>query len=444
VAALLNYDPEAPGQGRLHVAIPGRAEPLFVELPDRVSFQTTAGERIPPGCTPLQTELEIKGEWLEVQRRLQASEVTVRELTPLALKKAPADTAAYLVGRQSQNTPLNPALYNIPPILRPHYVAGPSALVETLMALRSDGVLQPLTVLSATLQVFPLPFATGEPVHFLFKLDLPTCQQSWFIHYEPTQGVTRQWLAPPAPIQWLWRADRQDLMFFSPTDSSLKYDIYETTQQLLPRPIGAANAPLLFIGWNIQTGQLVSTSSWFDEVYLGLFDLSSGRIARMTQPLYLPLRARRLSPDGNWLAYLASAQNVVGPPDSVGLLNLSEEKISTLLRVEAGEGLAPPVWSFNWEQPVLAVLAGPVVEGDELLTAPTRLLLAWPGWPNAPVMVAQASAGERLALPVFCASEGLLYIAERAGRYRLQRQSSSLQTETLLETDQPVWPLACP
>jgi hypothetical protein len=197
-------------------------------------------------------------------------------------------------------------------------------------------------------------------------------------------------------------------------------------------------------GYYPSAGRLVSTSSWFDEVYIGLFDLPTGRIARMTQPFYLPLKSRRLSPDGNWLAYLAGAKNVLGPPDRVDMIHLVDEQQLSLIEVEEGQGIGPPVWSLNWEQPILAVLAGPAAERNQVLPAPARLVIASPNPPDDPIIVAEAGAGEQLATPIFCPDGSLLYIVEQPESYQLRRQKPGQPADMLLEQDQPFRPIACP
>lgn len=430
-------------QGWLQVEAADPTTPILVELPADWAIRTRSGEALPPDCIPPGSDVEIQGRWLEIQHRLQASRITVLGLTPLAIEPAPADTLAYVVSRSSTEEPVNPTMANIGPLLRPHFINGATA-TQILFALGPDGRLEPLMTISEGLAATALPVAAGEPVHFLFSRELPDCKQSWFIHYEPLQGVTGQWLAPLSPIQWLWRADRRDVVFVSPTESSLQYDIYQTRSGLLPQRMGSASSPLLFLGWNVTAGRLVSTSSWFDEVYIGLFDLPSGRIARMTQPFYLPLRSRRLSPDGNWLAYLAGAKNILGPPDRVDLIHLVDERQMSLIEVEEGQGIGPPVWSLNWEQPALAVLIGPATERNQVLPRPARLVIASPGRPDEVTVVAEAGAGEQLATPVFCPDGALLYIVEQPEGYQLRRQTPGQPARMLLEQDRPFRPIACP
>lgn len=450
-AKLLKLDSQEAGRRRLHVELPDRVEPLFIELPNQISFQTTTGEALAPECIPANSLLEIKGGWLEHQRRLAASQVTIQSISPLAIEAAPADTMAYLAGSETlyrpRSTSTNGIIYsNARAFLIDHPPSSQqiTAPAEMLMALSQDGVLQPLIALSSTLKAFPLPTAAGEPAHFLFRLDLPNCKQSWLIHYKPAQGVAGYWLGPPAPTQWLWRADRQDILFFSPQeDHRLRHKIYQTNSSPFPVPIDTANTPLFFMGWNVKAGRLVSLNTWFDEFYLGLFDVNSGDLAEIAWPLYRPLPGLSLSPDGNWLAYLGGIKNLLGPPDRLDIRNVSDKRETTLVEVEAGEGLGTPIWSLNWDEPKLAVLAGPANEGSEPSPLPTQLIMAWPNQPDETTVVAQAAPDEVFDSPVFCADGALLYLAEQDGRYRLRYQRPGLRARTLLETDQPFYPLAC-
>ncbi len=246
---------------------------------------------------------------------------------------------------------------------------------QALVALHRNGTIQPLTTLSATLQVEPLPIAAGGSVHFLFSLDLPQCDRTWFVHYEPTIGVTGQWLGPPPPMRWVWRADRQDLMFFSPRPGKEGHHIYETNETLSLQPISQSEISVSFTGWHVQTGQLVFVKSWMGTTSTGLIDPLSGGMSRLKIYIH-PIRARQLSPDGNWLAYLMGANNLFDPPYRLDLLSMDKLAETTLIRLEEGQGLGPAIWSPYLAQPRLAILTGPLAEADML--RPTRLLVAWP------------------------------------------------------------------
>jgi hypothetical protein len=210
---------------------------------------------------------------------------------------------------------------------------------------------------------------------------------------------------------------------------------------MTPEHVGASSGPLAFLGWNVEAGRLVSTASWFNETYIGLFDMASGRITPMARPDYQPLQGRRLSPDGNWVAYLGGIRNILGPPDRLDALHLVDETDVTLVQVEKGEGLWLPAWSLYLDQPHLSVLAGPVVAAN---LERSRLLIASPEQPNQFTLVAQAAAGEELASPVFCSDGSLLYRVERQGRYRLQQQGPGQPARVLFEFEQPLAPVACP
>ena len=112
-----------------------------------------------------------------------------------------------------------------------------------------------------------------------------------------------------------------------------------------------------------------------------------------------------------------------------------------LIQVEADEGLGPPVWSQYLEQRALVLLSGPVTAADRLLS--TRLLTVTPDRPESYATIVQAADGERLASPVFCRDDALMYLAEQNGLYRLQKQTPGLRAQTLLTLDHPVQLLAC-
>ena len=165
-------------------------------------------------------------------------------------------------------------------------------------------------------------------------------------------------------------------------------------------------------GWNQETEQIVFVKrAWQGATGIGLLDPESGAMRRAKVYVY-PLRARRLSPDGNWLAFLIGARNRLA------------------------------VWSPYLAEPRVAMLAGPLAE-DGLLW-PTRILVASPEQPGRYEVAVEGTEGEGLAGPVFCADGGLLYRADEDGQYRLMRQSPGRSAELLFSSDQPFRPLACP
>jgi len=403
---------------RVYVSLPEVSGQVAVEIPAEMAFQAGDGGALAPGCLGPGTALKISGNWLEIPHRLQASQVEVQDVRPLAMPTAPADTVAYLT-------------------------AGPSYEPQALMALRANGELVLLTPMSSTLQIFPLPVAeTRKEVHFLIRLDLPACNGVWFAHYEPDQGITGQWLAPPEPLQWVWRADKEDLIFFSTRDNNSTYDIYITDGDHILETRGRlTDLPPAFAGWHLETDQLIYYTFDFGATAFGLFDLTSGDST--LQSPYLLLRGRRLSPDGNWLAFLTSGRRPDLPPDRLELIDLTKGSFTILLRVRLHEGLLAPVWSLYMAQSRLAILAGPISDFEETPT-PTQLFLFSPDPQTPPLMLAQAADGEELASPVFCADGSLLYLARAPGSYRLLRQAPDQASETLFEADQPFHPLACP
>ena len=412
-ATLLHVDAQNSGGSRVYVDLVNQGNRLLVELPPQVTFRTPDDVFLPSGCVPPGSELEIDGEWLERYQRLQATEITVQQVTPIVVEPAPADTMAYIIDGSS----------------------------DTLTALRDDGSLHPLITLDSTLEVHPLPIVTGGTPHFMLIRSIPKCGRSWFAHYEPEQGIVGQWLGPLPPMQWVWRADHQDLMFFSRRGDVLGNDIYQTDNTLALRQVGNSNGSLRFRGWNTNSGQLISTDAWFGEIYLGLFDVESGTTTRTVQPPYLLLRSRRLSYDGNWLAHLVGDENLLGRADRLVVLDLNDGLHNTLIQVEPGEGLESPTWSLYLDHSTLTVLSGSVTETGELI--PTRLLVASPDQPETFFIAAQATEGERLSTPVFCADGTLLYQAQQDGRYHLHQLASGLPTKTLLTLEFPFQLLAC-
>jgi hypothetical protein len=428
------------GNQLIQVALPGQAEPVLVELPSGLQLRA-GGADLPPACAFPGSKLQVKGKWLEVQRRLQASQVTVQEPAPLAIEPAPADTIAYLVQGE---TPIEggPALEHV--FLSTHfYLIATSQLPvpQALVALRENGTVQPLTPLSSTLRVRPLPVAAGDPIHFLFIADRPGCEFSWFVHYDTRQGVTGQWFVPAETTRWVWRADRQDLMFFIYSMARDVYDMYEGRAGMSLRLVGNSTMPALFTGWNMNTENLVFVRTWMGTMGIGLLEPDTGSMSRLK--VYVqPLRARQLSPNGTWLAYLTGVKNLFDPPYRLDVLNIESRQERTLIRSEQGKRLGPPNWSLYLDDPRLAVLAGPLVEKDRL--RPTHLLVVSPERDEDYVTVAEAVPGEQLATPVFCADGDMLYRVDTGNEYRLDRYQPGQETQTLLTSDLPFLPVACP
>jgi hypothetical protein len=194
------------------------------------------------------------------------------------------------------------------------------------------------------------------------------------------------------------------------------------------------------VGWHVQTDQFVFYTFDFDATAIGLFDFDTGPTF---QSYYLLLRGRRLSPDGNWLAYVSSGRRSDFVPDRLELINLTDQSIIVPLRVRVKEGVTPPVWSLYLNQPRLAILAGPAEDYDPL-PIPTRLLVLSLDQQTDPQIVARAGEGEEFASPVFCSDGALLYQAHSGETYRLLRQMPGQEAETLFTADQPFHPLACP
>jgi len=321
--------------------------------------------------------------------------------------------------------------------------AGELLLPRALVAVRQDGTGQTLAPLNRTQRVVSLPVPAGkEKAGFLFIVDLPTCDRSWFVHYDPWQGITGQWLGPPPPLKWVWRSDQQDLLLLDSRPGGAGHTIYETGDGLSVEPVSQIDTLVSVAGWNQEAGQIVFVKrAWQGATGIGLLDPESGAMRRAKVYVY-PLRARRLSPDGNWLAYLTGVRNRLDPPYRLELLNLETLTESPLVQVGDDEAIGPAVWSPYLAEPRVAMLAGPLAE-DGLLW-PTRILVASPEQPGRYEVAVEGTEGEGLAGPVFCADGGLLYRADEDGQYRLMRQSPGRSAELLFSSDQPFRPLACP
>ncbi len=438
---LLKLEELEPTNLRASVEPPAPAGPVWVEIPPNLPFQTPAGDSLPSGCLVPGAALEIEGRWLEAERRLQASRVTVSQVIPLTIQPAPADTIAFLVEGEPPAEP-DVAAAHIFPSNRSFFIADELLWPQALVALGQDGTIQPLTPLSSTLRMVPLPVASGGTAHFLFILDLPGCERSWFVHYDPQQGIIGQWLGLPPPMKWVWRADRQDLMFFNSRTDGPGHRIYGTDDRLSPQPVSQTGTPVSFAGWNVKREQLVFIRrAWVGATGIGLLDPDSGAMQRAKVYVY-PLRARRLSPNGDWMAYLTGTRNRFDPPYRLELLGLENLAEISLIELDQGQGLGPAVWSPYLADSRLAALAGPLAEDGSL--RPTRLLVARPDRPGSFRLVAEANAGEQLASPVFCADGSLLYRAAQDGRYHLKRQQPGLPADLLFSSDRPFRPVACP
>ncbi len=419
----------------------GGDDPVLVETSREDTFETANGGYLPVECVPPGATVSIDGGWLEIQRRLQASEVRVEEVRLLDINPAPLDTVAYLIEGESPDGAEFTAA-DIFPSQRFYFVASKLPLPQALVALRQDGRRQLLTSLNRNLRVVPLPVAAGDSAHFLFVLDLPGCNHSWFIHYEPGPGITGQWLGPAQPMKWIWRADRNDLIFFDFKAGEVGHNIYKTGDSLAVEPIGQSETLVSVSGWNAKAEQIVFVKrDWVGATGIGLLEPDSGAIRRAKIYVY-PVRARRLSPDGNWLAYLTGVRNRLDPPYRLELLNLETLEESTLVQVEGNEAIGPAIWSPYLDDPRVAVLSGPIAANEIL--HPTGLLIASPDQPGSSRLIVEAEASERLATPVFCADGGLLYRVDREDEYSLMYLHPDQGARLLLTSNRPFQPVACP
>jgi len=168
----------------------------------------------------------------------------------------------------------------------------------------------------------------------------------------------------------------------------------------------------------------------------------SGRFSRAKIYVY-PLHARRLSPNGQWLAFLTGARNRIDPPYRLDLLNLGTLAESTAIQVDDDQAIGPAVWSLYWDKPQLAALSGPLVWGNVL--RPNRLLVASPNRAESFDVVAEVEAGvAQLASPVFCSDGSLLYRIDQNNHHQLAHQTPGGAAEILLASDQLFKPIACP
>ena len=439
--AVLRRVTEQPGGGSVaQVDAPGQAGPLLVELPFSLQFRTAGGAYLPPNCAFPGTRLEVDGDWREVQRRLLANRVMIEEIRPLAIEPAPADTTAFLVwGEAPADDPAE--LERVFASTQSYLITSRLPVPQALVALRADGTIQPLTPLSPTLQVRPLPATPDSAVQFLFIVDRPGCNFSWFVRYDSRLGLTGQWFVPTEATRWVWRPDYQDLLFFKYNADRDVYDIYNTQDMASLRPMGSSTMPMVFTGWHAETDNLVFVRTWMGTMAIGLLEPKTGSMSRLK--LYVhPLRARQLSPDGAWLAYLTGLYNLFDPPYRLDVLNIETREEHTLIQGDEAMRLGPPNWSRHLADSRLAVLAGPLVKGDRL--RPTDLLLVSPREGSEVVTVATAGPGEQLAIPVFCSDGSLLYRVDTEDRYRLVRYTPGDQAQTLLTSDLPFLPVACP
>jgi hypothetical protein len=425
MAALLHIDALSRGQ-RFSVSLPGRIEPLLVELGPEVTIETPGGLALSPGCLGLDARLTIMGQWLEQPRRIEAHQVTVRHTPLLTVPPAPAGTVAYLlVGRSPDEEPL------------PAYLESPSDQPpgQFLAALQADGSLQRLFNLSPSVRLYPLPVAAGQPAHFLFQLDLPNCEQFWFARYEQEAGLTEQWFAPPPLMQWVWRADQAAPLFLKRSPDRQGYQIFEADRVTTFSRPGLSDTPFWFMGWQHASRRLVSVSFRLGTASLGLLDLETGQLTQVVRPPYHALQLHGLSPDGNWLAYPPGLPRRAVPPSQLDLLNLGDATTTDLLQLDAGEELRSFTWSLYLSKPTLAILTRLPAENDL-----TRLLIVQLDKPGS---YTELTRGEWLGTPIFCADGSLLYLAEQNGQRQLRRQAPGGQPQTLLSLNQPFRPVAC-
>ena len=388
------------GSSRLYLSpldLPGMIE---IEVPVDMEFHFAQGFSLPSSCVVPGAKLQVEVEFSNEGQLYKAITVLVQNFSPIRwLGASPEQIIAYVLSDEFPDSQVIEA------------IGGVSETTPILVATgSSDGSIR---------EIIPLPTFAGEQPHFLLRLNPPDCEHTLYVHHKPGQESSDFWIAPSPTAQWIWRPDEENLLFF-----------YQDA------------GDRSFLGWNNKTKRLVPAAMWVDGRYIGFLDLTERGILPNVRYHYRPLRSHKLSPDGEWLAYLAGAQNPSGPPDSLGVINTGEQSDQTLIQVETGNGLEAPVWSLNLDQPQVAVLAGPVIDGESI--NPIRLLVASPDQPDTFLIIAEANEGEHFASPVFCSDGALLYRVERDGQYLLQHQMTGSPAQTLLTQDHPFQPLACP
>jgi hypothetical protein len=434
---LLRADTLPTGGSRIYTSILDRLEPLVIDIPPHVNPQTPDGTALPAGCIPFGSTMNIDGEWLEAPWRLQAGQITVPEITPLSIGPAPENTLAILVDDEpsaEQATLVNDVLLSS----QANSVTTPTSRI--LSVVLENGLVRRLGVLNRDVRVFALPVTAGDPMRLLFKLDLSHCDRSWFVLYESTQGVIKQWISPADTQQWLWRPDSQDILYFTPHSGGRGYNIYKNGSTLAPKLVSQSFGVFTYLGWHINLARPINALGWFETTYIGVGSLSTDSLERL-HSYFQPVRALQLSPTGEWLAYLAGGDGALIPARQLGLLNLNTQKDVVITKVEAGQSVAFPTWSAYLESPLLAALTGPV--GDDNRLRPKRLLLVSPQRPDEYTVAVEVWDGEELGAPVFCADGTMLYRVKKGEQYHLLRQSPGHSPETLFTQNRLFRPVAC-
>lgn len=413
--------------------------PLVVDFPDTLEVSTLDNGSLSLPCLPPGSQLEIRGEWLEMRRRLKADKLTLVKVQLAKVAPVEAIPLAYL-GEPftEQNSTESSRVY---PGTASYLQARHPQVSQALLALRPDGTVQRLIRLSPSLAVTPLPTPAGERPHFLFEWHLPDCQRSWLIHIEPVQGQLNFWHSPPQPVRWMWRSDQAAPVFATRRDDGPGYDIYRALSPFTGSTLGHANAAMGFIGWHLEQSRLVATNASQGETFVGLLDWDSGYVEQLAPPYDQTLRSPSLSPDGAWLAHLGRINNFHGPSNRVDVLEVATGRERPWLQLAERERIAGSTWSNDPSRPRLAILAEPVDEAD---FNPTRLLLVQPDRPGEALLAGEAGPGERWSTPVFCGDGSLLVRVEREGQYDLRRVGPGVAAETLFTSAKSFWPLACP
>ncbi|MCB0154012.1 MAG: hypothetical protein KDF65_04380, partial [Anaerolineae bacterium] len=142
--------------------------PLVVDFPDALEVNTPDNGSLALPCLPPGSQLEVRGEWLEMRRRLAADQLTLVKVQLAEVAPLDTEPLAYLVAGQpfaEQNPAEESRIY---PGTAAYLQARRQREAEALLALRPKGTVQRLTRLSPSLAVTALPTPAGERPQFLF------------------------------------------------------------------------------------------------------------------------------------------------------------------------------------------------------------------------------------------------------------------------------------
>ncbi|MDQ4077149.1 MAG: hypothetical protein M3220_12980, partial [Chloroflexota bacterium] len=252
----------------IHLLVAGAAYPVIVQT-SGANLTSPEGTPLPAACAGLYARLSVEGEWMERERRLTASRISVRELAPARMPRAQRagdDTVAYLIGGGLERDGL--------------------ASERTLLALGRDGSLRPLVDLTH-LSVQRL---AGQSEDALLAWEIPGCAQRWLFLYNARRGVVGQWLTAPSfgrgELRAFWRDAPQDIVLFgraTPESAGamwhvgfLEVDRDEGPFVVPQATLDAASSPL---GWLDGQGYVLSRMLGEGKQVVGLLDDALDRFA---------------------------------------------------------------------------------------------------------------------------------------------------------------------